>query len=122
MEKNNSFRGLEVWKLGMDLVERVYRISSAFPTTETYGLTSQLRRAAISGPSHIAEGRARASTNEYLNRLSMAQASLAEVSTQLEIAMRLGYLACAELSPKLDEVNLLGRKLDSLRNALLKNK
>ena len=104
----------------MDLVEGVYRVSAAFPKTEIYGLTSQLRRAAVSVPSNIAEGHTRASTKEYLNHLSMAQASLAEVSTQLEIAMRLGYIPAAEMTPKLDEIGMLGRMLYALRNALLK--
>ncbi len=105
----------------MDLVETVYRDSADFPKTEIYGLTSQLRRAAVSVPSNIAEGHTRASTKEYLNHLSMAQASLAEVSTQLEIARRLGYLTEMQLAPRLDELGLLGRKLYSLRNALMKS-
>ncbi|MGA7240873.1 MAG: four helix bundle protein, partial [Bryobacteraceae bacterium] len=117
MGKINSFRDLEVWRLGMDLVEGVYRVSAAFPKTEIYGLTSQVRRAAVSAPSNIAEGHTRASTKEYLNHLSMAQASLAEVSTQLEIAMRLGYIPVTEMMPKLDEIGVLGRMLFALRNA-----
>jgi four helix bundle protein len=122
MGKINSFRDLEVWRLGMDLVEGVYRVSATFPKIEIYGLTSQVRRAAVSVPSNIAEGHTRASTKEYLNHLSMAQASLAEVSTQLEIAPRLGYITSADLIPRLDEVGVLGRKLYALRNALLKNR
>jgi four helix bundle protein len=120
MGKINSFRDLEVWQRGMDLVEDVYRISATFPTTETYGLASQLRRAAVSIPSNLAEGHTRASTKEYLNHLSMAQASLAEVGTQLEIAMRLGYIPAVELTPRLDEIGVLAKMLYALRNALLK--
>jgi four helix bundle protein len=122
MAKIHSFRDLEVWRLGMDLVEGVYRVSTGFPKSETYGLTSQLRRAAVSVPSNIAEGHTRASTKEYLNHLSMAQASLAEVATQLEIATRLGYIPPADLTPTLDGIGNLGRMLYSLRNALLKSR
>lgn len=122
MEKINSFRDLEVWQLGMGLVEGAYRISSQFPKTETYGLRSQLRRAAVSVPSNIAEGHTRASTKEYLNHISMAQASLAEVSTQLEIAVRLGYITSAEVTPRLDQIGSLGRMPYALRNALMKSR
>ena len=104
----------------MDMVEHVYRISAAFPKTETYGLASQLRRAAVSVPSNVAEGHTRASTKEYLNHLSMAQASLAEVGTQLEIAKRLGYIRAEELTPRPDEIGVLAKMLYALRNALLK--
>ena len=120
MGKINSFRDLEVWQRGMDLVEDVYRISAAFPKTETYGLASQSRRAAVSVPSNLAEGHTRKSIKEYLNHLSMAQASLAELGTQLEIAMRLGYIPTAELTPRLDEIGVLAKMLYALRNALLK--
>src|SRR5947209_18136350 len=82
LPKVNHFRDLMVWQGGMDLVECVYRISASFPRTETYGLTGQIRRAAVSVPSNIAEGHSRASTREYLNHLSIAKASLAEVETQ----------------------------------------
>jgi four helix bundle protein len=106
----------------MDLVESVYRVSAAFPKAEFYGLTSQVRRAAVSTPSNIAEGNTRESTKEYSNHLSIAQASLAEVSTQLEIASRLGYFAAADLLPQREATGMLGRKLYALRNALLKNR
>src|SRR5947207_6169037 len=99
MSKVSHFRELRVWEGGMDLVEAVYRLSEGFPRTEVYGLTSQVRRAAVSVPSNIAEGHTRASTKEYLNHLSMAQASLAEMETQLEIAQRLNYIASSDLSP-----------------------
>jgi four helix bundle protein len=76
---SSSFRQLEVWQRGMEIVEGVYRISAVFPKAEIYGLTSQLRRAAVSVPSNIAEGHTRASTKEYLHHVSIAAASLAEV-------------------------------------------
>jgi four helix bundle protein len=106
----------------MDLVEAVYRASADFPRTEIYGLTSQLRRAAVSVPSNIAEGHTRESTKDYLNHVSMAQASLAEVETQLEIAGRLGYLEATITAPLLEKAASLGRQLYTLRDALSKRK
>ena len=116
----NSFRDLRVWQAGMDLVEKIYRFTQTFPTQETYGLTNQLRRAAVSIPSNIAEGHSREHTKEYLNFLSVTQGSLAELQTQIEIATRLGYLApsiAAELS---DDSVSLSKQLYALRNAIAK--
>ena len=102
----------------MELVENVYRLSRSLPSEENFGLKPQLRRAAVSIPSNIAEGHTRASTKEYLNHLSMAQASLAEVETQLEIAVRLRYLAAEDLVPTASEIQALGKQLHALRNSL----
>jgi four helix bundle protein len=78
-----NYRDLRVWQSGMDLVVMVYDIIDQFPSKEIHGLTSQVRRAAVSVPSNIAEGHTRESTKEYLHHLSIAQASLAEVETQI---------------------------------------
>jgi four helix bundle protein len=114
----NSFRDLRVWQLGMDLVERIYRVTEQFPTKEVYGLTSQMRRSAISIPSNIAEGHTREHSKEYLNNVSMAQASLAELQTQVEIAGRLNYLRSEEMHQVLEEAATLSKQLYALRNAL----
>ncbi|MCD9007389.1 four helix bundle protein [Luteimonas sp. XNQY3] len=82
---------LDVWQDAMQLVEAVYRATSSFPADERFGLIAQMRRAAISVPSNIAEGAARRSSSDYLRHLSFARGSLAELSTQLEIAHRLGF-------------------------------
>ena len=82
---------LSVWQQAMSLVEQVYSCSSRYPDCERYGLTAQLRRAAISVPSNIAEGADRRSTPEYVRFLSIARGSLSELDTQLQIAARLGY-------------------------------
>ena len=115
-----SFRELRVWQKAMDLVETVYLLTQDFPKQETYGLTSQVRRAAISIPSNIAQGHTREHIKEYLHHFSMAQASLAEVETQLEIAARLKYLTSNRLTELLLEISSLGKQLYALRNALLR--
>jgi four helix bundle protein len=114
----NSFRELRVWQAGMDLVEQIYRLTQAFPRNELYGLTSQMQRSAVSVPSNIAEGHTREHLKEYLHHLSIAQASLAELETQLEIARRLGYLSPAQFDVLLKSVSSLGRQLYALRNSL----
>ncbi|MGA2595171.1 MAG: four helix bundle protein [Bryobacteraceae bacterium] len=102
----------------MGLVESVYRLSLALPAEENYGLKSQMRRAAVSIASNIAEGHTRASTREYLNHLSIAQASLAEVETQLEIAVRLRYLPPEQVHSTVSDIQTLGKQLHALRNSL----
>lgn len=92
----------------MQLVEEVYRLTNTFPRDEQFGLTSQMRRAAVSVPSNIAEGAARNGTKELIHFLGIATGSLAELDTQLELVVRLGY--CPEqssLQAKLDEVSAL---------------
>lgn len=83
---------LQVWQQSMALVIDVYRITEKFPSKEIYGLTSQIRRAAVSVPSNIAEGAARQTKKEFVNFLHIAQGSLSELDTQIELANRLGYL------------------------------
>jgi four helix bundle protein len=90
-----SYRELRVWQGAMSLVEQIYHATKDFPKEETFGLKGQMRRAAVSVPSNIAEGHAREHVKEYLHHISMAQASLAELETQLEIAKRLGYFVRA---------------------------
>ena len=118
--KITSFRDLRVWQLGMDLVELIYRLTRSFPRSELYGLTSQIQRAAVSVPSNIAEGHTREHTKEYLHHLSVAQASLAELETQLEIATRLKYVSLGDSGPIVERAGSLGKQLYALRNALLK--
>jgi four helix bundle protein len=120
MAEVSHFRDLLVWQRGMDIVETVYRMTGEFPKSELYGLTGQVRRAAVSVPCNIAEGHARASTKEYLNHISIAQGSVAEVQTQLEIACRLGYISSAELKPVLEQTAILSKQLHALRDALLR--
>ncbi len=114
MTKINSYKDLIIWQKAMDLVEMVYRITKTFPKEEQYGLTNQLRRAAVSVPSNIAEGHARSSTQEFHRFLSIVRGSLAEVETQLLIAQRLDYLAADQLSAILSlqiEINKMTNSL-----------
>jgi len=113
-----NFRELRVWQAAMVLVERVYILTHDFPKHETYGLTSQISRAAVSIPSNIAEGHTREHLKEYLHHLSMAQASLAELETQLEIAVRLRYLPLRAIQQIQSDINSLGKQMYALRNAL----
>ena len=87
-----TYRDLEVWQTSMELVEETYRISQAFPDEEKFGLTSQLRRAAVSIPANIAEGYGRMHRGDYLRHLSIAKGSLAEVETLLTLAVRLSVM------------------------------
>lgn len=87
----NSHKDLIVWQKAMDLVALVYRLTADFPKDELYGLTNQMRLSVVSVPSNIAEGWARKNTGEYLNSLSMADGSAAELDTQLILSERLNY-------------------------------
>jgi four helix bundle protein len=90
MEKPH--KKLEAWKQSMDLVVEIYKVTNDFPHQEIYGLTNQVRRAAVSIPSNIAEGAARQTKKEFTNFLHVAQGSLSELDTQIEIANRLGFI------------------------------
>jgi four helix bundle protein len=114
----NSFRDLRVWQSGMELVVQVYRLTQPFPREEQYGLTSQMRRAAVSVPSNIAEGHARESSKEYLNHLSIVQGSLAELQTQIELAVLLDFAEAAITRPILELSTSLSRQIFALRNAI----
>ena len=112
------YRDLEVWRLGLDLVETVYRGTAEFPRSEIFGQRAQVWRAAVSIPANIAEGQARASSKEFLHFLSIALGSLAELATQFELAHRLGYLdEQSDVARAQDD--LLGKKLHRLRSSLI---
>ena len=110
-----TYRELRAWKQGVDLVLQVYRETQNFPRTELYGLTDQIRRAAVSVPSNIAEGKGRSSDREFALFLSHARGSLLELETQLLIAGELGYLK----KEKADELAAQTERLAKTLNALL---
>jgi four helix bundle protein len=109
-----SYRDLIAWRKAMRLVTEIYQATRVFPKDETYGLTSQLRRAAVSVPSNIAEGQARFSRKEFHHFLSLARGSLVEIETQVIIAQNLDYLTQNQSQPLLAEAAELGRILNGL--------
>lgn len=115
-----SFRDLRVWQESMRIVEQLYKLTSKFPKEERYGLSIQLRRSAVSIPSNIAEGKMRGHVKEYVHFLSIAQGSLAEVETQIEIARALNYVEDHQFNTISVSISKLARQLQSLRSALLK--
>lgn len=113
-----SHRDLIAWQKAVELVKVVYQLSSQFPKDELYGLTSQMRRAAVSVPANIAEGQGRRLSGEFRHFLGNARGSLLELDTHLEIAFQLGYLnpeQHGQIQAKLDEV---GRLLNGLLRSL----
>ena len=113
-----SFEDLEVWRLAMDLVPDVYRLTERLPRHELIGLTGQIRRAAISVPANIAEGQARHYTKEFLHHLSIARGSLAELVTLILLAERLSYLSPVERDGLLEKIAHVRRLLSGLIKSL----
>ena len=109
-----SYRELHVWQKAVDLAVESYRFSGVFPKTEIYGLTAQIRRAAVSVAANIAEGYGRGSRKEYLQFLTTAQGSLNEVETHAIIAERLSYATRAQREQLLSQTDQIGRMLGSL--------
>jgi four helix bundle protein len=113
-----SHKDLLVWQRSMDLVETVYRHTASFPSAEQWGLVSQMRRAAISVPSNIAEGYGRQATGEYRHHLSIARGSLLELETQVLLSKRLGYVQAADSDTLLKEIEEISRMLATLVSKL----
>jgi len=116
--KARHYKELLVWQKGMALAKLVYDLTGRFPACERFGLTSQLRRAAVSVPSNIAEGQARHGTGEFLRFLSHAQGSLAEIETQLLLAMELGSCKQASVEESLSEIGQMQRMMAALKRSL----
>ncbi len=108
-----SYRDLQVWQKGVELAVTVYRMTETFPKSEQYGLVSQMRRAAVSIASNIAEGHGR--TNKHFAvYLGNALGSLAELETQAEIARHIGYLTDIKCAEMIEQLGILGRQLNVL--------
>lgn len=112
--KVKSYKDLMIWHRSMDLVELIYKITENFPSKENFGLISQMRRAAVSVPSNIAEGYGRQSTGSYSQFLSIARGSLYELETQIEICCRLKYLQKDESEKLLNEITEISKMISSL--------
>ena len=115
-----SYRDLAIWQKAVELAVECYLVTQGFPKHEIYGLSAQLQRAAVSVPANIAEGRSRRYTREFLQHLSIANGSLAELETHLEIAQRLGYLPTEHSDPLQKSCATIGRMLGALQNSLNK--
>jgi four helix bundle protein len=110
-----GYRDLIAWQKAMALATEIYKVSQSFPKEEIYGLTSQLRRAAISVPSNIAEGHGRNSRREFFQFIGHARGSLLEVETQIELSRALGYLTQNSAEHLLELSAELGRIINGLR-------
>ncbi len=118
MPKHHSFRDLNVWQQSMTLVQDIYRLTKQFPREERFGLTAQIRRAAISIPSNIGEGKRRRSDAAFLHHLDIALGSQGEVEVQLEIAMLLGFLKPSDYHKVQPMVEDVGRMLNGLIDSI----
>jgi four helix bundle protein len=118
-KKASSYRDLIVWQKGMTLVKRMYQITATFPVDERFGLVTQMRRAAVSVPSNIAEGQARHTTGEFVQFVSHAEGSVAELDTQLILAIELGYCTESEVGDVFQLIVELQKMLNVLRRQLV---
>lgn len=114
MATSKSYRDLVVWQRAVDLAPKVYRLLKALPKEERYELGSQIRRAVVSIPANIAEGQARQHPKEFLQHLSIAKGSLAELHTLLIVGNRLGYLSQEQLAGIEKELAKVGKPLSGL--------
>ena len=114
--RSNSYRDLIIWQKSMDLTKLVYQITYSFPKDEIYGLTSQIRRSAVSIPSNIAEGRGRNSNKEFIRFLQISLGSLYELQTQLELAVSFNYV------DNIDIINRLSFEIEKMINSFINSK
>ncbi|MDD5067282.1 MAG: four helix bundle protein [bacterium] len=117
----NSYRNLEVWKKAMELVVECYKTTKKFPKNETFGLSSQIQRASVSIPTNIAEGRERHYPREFLQYLSIAYGSLAELETLTEIGYRLNYIDKDQLNQLFSRTTEIGKMINGLKQSLKKS-
>lgn len=113
-----SYRELLVWQKSMEMTKEIYLLVKKLPKEETYALSDQMRRAAVSIPSNISEGQERNSKKEFCQFLTIARGSKAELETQLLICMQVGYLAEQEIQTAMKQLNEIGKMLTSLINNL----
>lgn len=113
-----SYRDLHVWQNGVEFIAEICRATESFPAREQYGLTSQLRRSAVSIAANVAEGHARLSTREYLRFVSISLGSLVETETHITVARRLGYFDAKQESQLLGRCDALSRMRHGLSKSL----
>jgi len=120
MEREQGFRDLKVWQMGMELTREVYLLSQYLPSSERFGLIDQMRRAAVSIPSNIAEGQGRSTPKDFSHFLDMAKGSLAELETQLQICLDLKMLAAESVEPLFKLIHVLRKSIKALQEYLKK--
>ena len=113
MAKN--YKELNVWQKAMDIAVSIYRLTLTFPKDELFGLVSQIRRAAVSIASNIAEGEGRKSSNEFHHFLGIALGSISELETQIELSVRIGFTEKSEIQSLVNDLTTLGKMLTALR-------
>ena len=118
-KKIRDYKDLLVWQKGMALVKRIYEITRTFPSDERFGLASQMRRAAVSIPSNIAEGQARHTRGEFVQFISHAEGSVAELDTQVLIAVNLDYCPTTTVQDVFLLIQELRKMLNALRRKLV---
>lgn len=120
-QRIRNYKDLLVWQKGLQLVKQIYLLTQSFPAEEKFGLTAQMRRAAVSVPSNIAEGQARQTTGEFVQFLAIAKGSLAELETQLILSAELGFCNEGEAAAVLEVITQLQKMLSSLKSKLTTN-
>ena len=111
-------RKLDVWKMSMEFVREIYKVTESFPKSKVYGLTSQMRRSAVSIPSNLAEGAARKGAKEFGQFLNIAQGSISELDTQIELALMLNYIDKKSCEDLMEKINTISKMLFGLSRSL----
>ena len=117
--KTQNYKDLLVWQKGIALAKVTYRLTHRFPSAEKFGLIAQMRRAAVSIPSNLAEGQARRTTGEFIQFISHAEGSVAELDTQLILSVELKFCDSPSAAPALELIDKLRRMLNVLRRKLV---
>ena len=117
-----SYRDLEVWKRAMKIVKRIYQLTGKFPADERFGLTNQIRRAAVSIPSNLAEGHARSGAAEFSRFISISMGSVAELETQILLSVDLSYSDGEQATEILTELDEIGKMLRGLSKSIVARK
>jgi four helix bundle protein len=121
MERPQNYKDLIVWQKGILLAKNIYTLTRKFPAEEKFGIVAQMRRAAISVPSNIAEGQARHTTGEFVQFISHAEGSIAELDTQLIVAVELDFCTKDKALPVYESIDEMRRMLNSLRRKLVRS-
>ncbi len=116
--KSRSYRDLDVWKLSIGLVKEIYQITNKFPASENFGLTHQIRKAAVSIPANIGEGQGRNSSKEFRQFLAISLGSVAELETHLIIAKEIEYMNSEELDPLLSLLDRIRKMIKGLSGSI----